>query len=333
MDYILQRIAEQAWHLVGRHNAYTIIRLVENEIAKVVAGYPPNELTQMRPRVPEIDLKIGVNGRIGVTGRAIKTGASQLVNDVNADGDYIPSDTQIQSELAVPIILGERVIGVINVDSPEHGAFDEDDQQTLISLASYAAIAINNAQFLERTQVQAETLGGLYAASQVITQTLKTDDVLKHIVEQALRIVRANTQLGCFGHIALLNKAKLRFVAGFPSEILDDLRINAREIDLQKDVQKGITGHVALTGQSQRVDEVLGDANYIPFREDIKIHSQLSVPLKIGERILGVLSIEHPMQNAFGLEDQLKIELLASQASVAIQNAQQYEKLQKTYQA
>lgn len=329
---ILQQIAEQAWRLAGRHNTYTIIRLVENDSATVVAVYPHNDVISRQTTVPEIDWKIGVNGRIGVTGRAIKTGRSQLVNDVKSDEDYITSDPEVQSELAVPIIWAEHVIGVINVDSPEPGAFNEEDKQTLISLANYAAIAINNARFLERTKAHAETLAGLYVASQVITQTLAIDDVLQHIVAQALRIVRGNIQLGCFSHIALLYKSKLRFVAGFPADILDDLRGSTREIDLQKDEKKGIAGYVALTGQSQMIDEVTTDPNYIPFREDMNVHSQLSVPLRIGERILGVLSIEHPTSHIFSAEDRLNTELLASQASVAIQNAQQFEELQKAYQ-
>ena len=127
LNEILESIAEQAWHLVGKRASYTSIWLVEHELAKVVAAYPPEELAQTRATVPEIDLTIGINGRFGVSGRAIKAGSSQLVDDVESNGDYLPSHPQTRSELAVPIQLGELTIGVINVESSEPRAFSEDD--------------------------------------------------------------------------------------------------------------------------------------------------------------------------------------------------------------
>lgn len=328
LDEILKRIAEQAWGLVGRQSSYAVIRLVEGEVAKVVAVHPAN-LVQRRDPIPVIDLKTGVNGRIGVTGRTIRTGEPQLVNDVHSDNDYIVSEPQVNSELAVPIKLGESVIGVINVDSPEPQAFTEEDQHTLTSLASYAAIAINNAQLHERARKQATTLKGLYEAGKAITSTLALEETLARVAEQALNIVGASPQEGCFSHIALREGEKLRFIAGWPLEILDDLRKNVGEIDLQKDEKKGIAGHAVLERQSQKVDDVSENDNYIPLRKNINIRSQLSVPLKIGERIIGVLSLEHPKPTAFSDEDVHNLEALAAQAAVAIENARRFGETEK----
>ena len=323
LNEILERIAEQAWRLVRRPASYTSIRLVENEVAKVVAAYPPEELAQSRATIPEIDLRTGVNGRFGVTGRAIKTGIPQLVDDVSSDNDYLPSHPQTRSELAVPIKLGERPLGVINVESLELRGFGKDDEQTLISLAGYAAIAINNAQLHKE---QAETLEGLYEAGKAITSTLAVDEVLSRIAEQALHIVGANPQEGCFSHIALREGNKLKFIAASSTEMLNAL--NRVEIDLETSPKKGIAGRAVLTALSRNVPDVKSDPDYIPAKENI--NSQLSVPLKIGERIIGVLSIEHPKPAAFNDEDVKNVELLAAQAAVAIENAQRYEVLEKT---
>lgn len=321
LDEILNRIAAQAWHLTKRPASYTSIRLVDGEIAKVVAAYPREELNQTLATVPEINLKIGINGRFGVTGQAVRKGLPQLVHDVSINDDYLPSHPQTRSELALPIKLGRRTIGVINVESSELQNFDGDDEHALMSLASYAAIAINNARLHGKAKEQAKTLGGLYDAGKAITNTLEVDQVLTNIAEQALRIVGADVQEGCFSHVALLDGNKLRFIAGFPSEILDDLRKNIGEIDLRKDKLKGIAGHVVLTRLPQKVDETVGNPNYIALRENINIHSQLSVPLKVGGRVIGVLSIEHPTPNNFNSEDVMNIEMLAAQASIALENA------------
>ncbi len=323
LNEILERIAEQAWHLIDQPAGYTSIRLVENEIATVVAAYPPEELAQSVATFPKIDLRTGVGGRFGVTGRAIKTRTSQLVDDVSSDNDYLPSHLETRSELAVPIQLGERVIGAINAESPELRAFGKDDERTLELLATHAAAAINNARLYDQTKKRAEALEGLHKAGNAITSTLAVNEVLAQIAEQALHIVSANPKEGCFSHVALLEENKLRFIAGFPLEILGDLRHSVGVIDLQKDAKKGIVGRAVRTGQTQNVLEVSSDPYWIPLRENT--HSQLSAPLKIGERIIGVLSIEHPKPAAFSEEDVHNIELLAAQAAVAIENAQLFE--------
>jgi len=234
----------------------------------------------------------------------------------------------IESCVAIPLKAVGQKVGVMFVNFRSRHRFTADELANIVLFANQAAVAIRNAQLHERTKRQAETLGGLYEADKAITSTLALDEVLTHIAEQALRIVGADPQDGCFSYVALLEENKLRFIAGFPLEIFDDLRQNVGEIDLQKDARKSIDGHAVLTGQSQKVDEVTGNPDYIYLREKINIQSQLSVPLKIGEEIIGVLSINHPKISAFGDEDVKNVELLASQAAVAIENARRYENVE-----
>lgn len=331
LEETLKRIVEQAWRLIGTQSRYVVMRLVEDEtIAKVVAIYPP-DLPSERAPIPVIDLRKGYDGRIGITGRAIQTGKTQLVNDVNLDPDYICSDPKEKAELVVPVRWGGKNIGVINVVSEELNAFNEEDCQTLEALANYAAIAIHNAQNHEKLKKQAASLDGLYRAAQSITATLSLEETLTRIAEQALIIVGADVREGCFSHVALREGSGLRFIAGWPPEILTDLHKNVGEIDLQHASRKGIAGYAVLTGQTQKVDEVLGHPEYIPLRENIDIHSQVSVPLQIGGQAIGVFSLEHPRAAAFSEADVHNLEALAAQAAVAIQNAKQYNELQKAY--
>ncbi len=86
------------------------------------------------------------NGRIGVTGRTIHEGCSQLVGDVSQDPDYIESNGSSKSELSVPLMQGYKSIGTINVESKQLNGFDEDDKMALEALAEHAVIAIQNAK-------------------------------------------------------------------------------------------------------------------------------------------------------------------------------------------
>jgi len=85
----------------------------------------------------------------GVMGRVFQTGKPVLVKDVSSLPDYVPGIHGALSELAVPMIARDRVIGVINVESPRSDAFGEEDIPPLMTMASQAAIAIENARLYE----------------------------------------------------------------------------------------------------------------------------------------------------------------------------------------
>lgn len=147
LDDIFNHIVEQAWRLTGRYGKqarFSHLAIREGRWLRIQAVYPREHLPRLRKEVGDIDL--GGGGRIGVTGRAVKTGKSQLVRDVKQDTDYIAYDPETRSELAVPIKLGDEAIGVIDVEHPDVKAFDEEDRRDLELLAAQAALAIRNAR-------------------------------------------------------------------------------------------------------------------------------------------------------------------------------------------
>lgn len=88
----------------------------------------------------------------GVMGAAVRERRVQLVNDVTRDPRYVrpPGTSEARAELAVPILLGEAVLGVLNVESAE--PFDEQDAASLQIVADHLSVAINNARLFERAQ-------------------------------------------------------------------------------------------------------------------------------------------------------------------------------------
>jgi len=112
--------------------------------------YPPETHTLLMARVDNgrwsLDKSKAVLGRIGVTGRTIKEGKSQLVGDLNKDPDYIEYNKTSKSELSVPLKAGGKIIGAINVESDELNGFDENDQVAIEALADHAVIAMQIAQ-------------------------------------------------------------------------------------------------------------------------------------------------------------------------------------------
>lgn len=320
---ILHRIAEQAWHLTTQAG-YANIRLVEGDRARVVASFPPEDLhTTVAKLGPEIDLTRGIDGRIGVTGRTIRTGLTQQVPDVSLDPDYLESHARTRSQLTAPLKVGDKVIGVVTVEHPELNAFDAEAKTVLEALAAQAAVAIHNAQLHGETRKDAHALSALYNAGMAIIGTLSLEETLNRIAEQALQVISGGrNSVGCFSHLMLAQGDGLRFVAGSPAETLANLQKSIGILHLAPDAKIGIAGRAVLSGQSKNVANVRGDPDYIEVASQTR--SQLSVPLKSDDQTIGVISIEHAETNAFSAKDVQYVELLATEAAVAIRRAQQF---------
>src|SRR5690606_16750267 len=93
----------------------------------------------------------------GISGRAVRTRRAAIVDDVRRDPDYIPGVAACRSEVAVPMVRGDRVLGVINIESTEPAAFGAEDLFVLTSLAEIAALAIDNARLHGETVKLART--------------------------------------------------------------------------------------------------------------------------------------------------------------------------------
>ncbi len=92
--------------------------------------------------------------------RAIRTRQPVIVDDVRADPGWLPNPLlpDVRSEMALPMIAGDEVLGVFNVHSDERTHFTKDDARALFALATQAAIALQNARLFEQTRRAAEEL-------------------------------------------------------------------------------------------------------------------------------------------------------------------------------
>lgn len=98
-------------------------------------------------------------GRDGITGLVAATGQPLIVDDVTKDPHYICIDPKTRSEIAVPLTIKNRVIGVLNVESDMPAAFDRVDLRLLTTLANQVAVAVENARLYEETEQLAVTDG------------------------------------------------------------------------------------------------------------------------------------------------------------------------------
>jgi sigma-B regulation protein RsbU (phosphoserine phosphatase) len=123
----------------------------------------------------------------GITGNAVQARRAIRVHDTSADERYIASHADIRSEIAVPLMLHDKVIGVMDVESDQLGYFTEDHERTLVLLAPQVATAIENAQLYEDiAQRERRMQEDLAAAHELQTILMPTGDPEVHGMEVAI---------------------------------------------------------------------------------------------------------------------------------------------------
>ncbi len=128
---------------------------------------------------------LGRNHRLplgrGVVGRAAQTNQAVLVSDVSRDPSWLPNPLlpDTRSEMAVPITVGETVLGVLDVQHITPGGLTNDDMELLQSLANQVAVALQNIRAYEATRQQARRESLLNTINQKILGTASIDEALQ----------------------------------------------------------------------------------------------------------------------------------------------------------
>ena len=279
-----------------------------------------NERTQelwMRFQIghaPEVERTRIRQGK-GIVGQAAALRRSVLVDDVRNAPAYINANPEVRSELAVPLIVKNRVIGVIDLESEQVAAFTSDQQRLLELVASRMAIAIENARLYTRVSRQAQTLTVLSEISREITSILDLDDLLERIGTLLKRVV--DFQMFT---ILLWSDRSQQFEHRFSTRFGERVRRERGAV-----YGLGLIGSAAQLRQPVLAPDVRKDPRYIAVNADVR--SELAVPLLYKGRVIGVLDLEHTRVNYYNDDHQRTLTTLAGQIAIAISNARLYERI------
>ncbi len=261
----------------------------------------------------------------------LETRRPHVIPDTWSDPRWVrvPGLEWIRSWAAAPIIVENEVVGFINVDGAEPGKYGLRHADILDAFARQAAGALRNARLYEQSQRRLRELAAIYRIGQRLQQ-LQSPVVLAQEAIGALSdiigyehggVMLLDHETGALETVALIEKG-----LDAPSLANEMARVRAFGIRLGR----GITGWVAEHGESLRVDDVRQDPRYIAVRGEML--SELCVPMKVGDRVVGVLNVESVRLAAYSEADQRLLETVAAQLAVAIHNAQLYEDLQRAYE-
>lgn len=282
------------------------IMLLEGDELVVKASYGHGE-----SGVDVIRVKVGE----GITGHVAKTRRAEIVNDVSRDSRYIDflRALNCNSEIAAPIIAGDELIGVFNVEDKRKDAFDEDDLRIISTLADQVAVAIKNARSRESLEIFNKRLATLYETGKIINSSLNLDDTLNNI----LQIIDEQFDYK-FSAILLVDNQRLHVIAGRGF----DLKVIG---NFHPKIGEGIPGNVVKTGKPLLINDVSRDKRYINVNEVSK--SELAVPLIYEGKVIGAFNIESDKLNNFDKSDMALLSSLADQAATAITNAKMFDRI------
>ncbi len=136
-------------------------------------GYPNDESAKLK-------IPFGV----GITGWVATHRQAQRINDISKDSRYIAVNQKVRSELAIPLIYRNEVLGVLNVESPRTNAYSENDEEMLGTLAGSLAAIIAHSRLLEQFRQQVERERLLYEITSKIRRTTDPKKILSVTAEE-----------------------------------------------------------------------------------------------------------------------------------------------------
>ena len=314
IETVLQLIVDSGKELISASERAVLHMLDEEHqilVPRAVAGLPKNFTSQLSMRVGE-----------GVAGQVIKSGEVIRVSDTKTDPRFLNQAVPVKfrSLIVAPIQSNERCVGTISVQSSQPYAFTQDDNRLIEALGTEAAIAFENANLLETTQQNLKEINSLYHISQSLAASLDPDRLMKDVAD----LLQKN-----FGYyhvqIFIVDPQNGNLLARQGSGKIG-ARLKKKGYFLPAGA--GIVGHTAETGKpfvTNNVDEVVFFIRN-PLLPDTQ--SALTVPIKIENRVLGVLDIQQMPPNRLTPREMKLMTAVADQLAVALQKANLYTELQ-----
>jgi phosphoserine phosphatase RsbU/P len=295
-----------------------------SELVRAIINYRIFAIFLLNDRTRELRMRfqIGHTAKVertrlpvgkGVVGQVALTRQPILLNDVKAADFYVDANPEVCSELAVPLIAKNRLIGVMDLESTEVGYFTPEHLRVLTLTASRIAQSIENARLYARVSRQAHTLEVQSEIAVELASILELGPLLERVGQLLRRLIDYQ-----MFSIMLLDEKGETLITRYA------WRFGYSHAPLRRiPVNTGLVGAAVREWRFINVPDVTKDPRYLPMNEETR--SELVVPLFYKGRIIGVLDMEHTRPQFFTEEHERILTTLAAQVAIAIENARLYQ--------
>jgi PAS domain S-box-containing protein len=250
----------------------------------------------------------------GIIGWVIQHKQSVRLDNARLDPRYKNLNDEVNSELCVPLRVGERIIGAINVESIRLNAFTESDQRLLETLAAQTAIAIQNARLFEAEQLRRQDAETLRQAAAALSSSLDTNQIVDKLMDELSRVISFDSST-----VFIDEKKGLRALSGrgltHPEKIINHIFPNDGEN----------TRLIKETRRPLIIADITKDPHFVLWDTGQLVRSWMGVPLIARGNVIGIITFDGVLPNLYKDHDAEMALAIASHAAAAIENARLYQ--------
>jgi len=267
---------------------------------------------------PSIGIPLPLEGK-GVTVRAARERRTTYVPDVREDPDFIKGERESLSELAVPALLEGESVAVLNVERRRLDAFTESDRKLLETLAGHVASVIERLRREAEEKKYKRRVEALHRHATELSSAKTIEDIAKFTFDTVELVL--GFQWGDFS-IVEGNTLVPVYIKGIDLESFGELPLDG----------PGVTVRAVRTGEPQLISDTRNDEDYISVlvEGEKPSLSELVVPVEVEGRVVATINLENEEVNAFGVEDQRLLEILALHVASAIDRLRNENMLQSS---
>jgi sigma-B regulation protein RsbU (phosphoserine phosphatase) len=251
----------------------------------------------------------------GITGTAAAARQPVMVGNVLEDNRYLNALDAVRSELAVPMLARQKLVGVLDLQSTALDAFSTQDRALLQLIAARVGAAIDNARLYRRVERQNRTQRALTAMAQEFSSILKLDDLLVKVAKSVRTLMNYDSFM-----VMRVDEARQQLRSVF------SIRYDKRDQMDSWPIGEGLTGAAAQSRRPVLARDTAEDPRYMEWHPGIR--SEIAVPLIVKGRVVGVMDLESERVGYFNEDHVRTLGLIAPSIAVAMENARLYEELE-----
>ncbi|MGC8874744.1 MAG: GAF domain-containing protein, partial [Chloroflexia bacterium] len=239
------------------------------------------------------------------------------IPDVQAEQEIHPKEeVPFASYLGVPLLIGDRLVGTLELSARTKGTLRPEDRDLLAATAPQIAAMLDHARLYDRVhqrlQRRVQQLAAIEQIDRELSSTLDLRRVIQGVLDHAIAFTEADSG-ALLGMTDARDGLLILAARGYREEVV------SRHSRVPWPLDRGIVGRVARSRQPALVTDVSQDPAYADVTG--KTGSELAVPICREDEVLGVLNLESSRLAAFDEEDLEFVQHLAEHAAIAIENA------------